>query len=169
MAYYAQVLLALRLFVYYISFVFAFYCYSLVFIENRFFYSTLTINSVILVYFLPVFCIFFPIMFWFFILCNVHWACASCIVQGALYGIRCVLRGVLYGWVQQVISLGTAGAMYVFLEEFMKDDLYSPMGPVLFAGVMAYLVADTFAGLLGMVKISTKASLFPSVPLLSNI
>lgn len=51
----------------------------------------------------------------------------------------------------QVIGLGTAGATYVFLQNFMKEDLYSPMGPVFFAGVMAYYVASSFAALLGMV------------------
>lgn len=51
----------------------------------------------------------------------------------------------------QVIGLGTAGSMYLFLQNFMKDDLYSPMGPVLFAGVMAYFVASSFAALLDMV------------------
>lgn len=34
----------------------------------------------------------------------------------------------------------------------MKDDLYSPLGPVFFAGVMAYFVASSFAALLGMVR-----------------
>lgn len=42
--------------------------------------------------------------------------------------------------------------MYLFLQNFMDDELYSPMGPVLFAGVMAYYVASSFAGLLGMVR-----------------
>lgn len=59
--------------------------------------------------------------------------------------------------------------MYVFLEEYMKDELYSPMGPVLFVGVMAYLVADTFAGLLGMVNVSTEVFQSPSVLLLSTL
>lgn len=54
--------------------------------------------------------------------------------------------------VRKVIGLGTAGAMYVFLQSFMKDELYSPLGPVFFAGVMAYYVASSFAALLGMVR-----------------
>lgn len=53
---------------------------------------------------------------------------------------------------RKVIGLGTAGCIYLFLQVNMKDDLYSPMGPVLFAGVMAYYVASAFAGLLGMVR-----------------
>ncbi|CAN0492060.1 unnamed protein product, partial [Laminaria digitata] len=53
-----------------------------------------------------------------------------------------------------VISLGTAGATYLCLQHFMKDDLYSPMGPVLFAGVMAYYVASSFADLLGMTTLT---------------
>lgn len=52
----------------------------------------------------------------------------------------------------KVIGLGTAGATYIFLQSFMKDELYSPLGPVLFAGVMAYYVASSFAALLGMVR-----------------
>lgn len=40
----------------------------------------------------------------------------------------------------------------MFLQKFMKDDLYSPMGPVLFAGVMAFYVASSFSALLGMVR-----------------
>lgn len=52
----------------------------------------------------------------------------------------------------KVIGLGTAGATYVFLQQFMEDDLYSPLGPVFFAGVMAYYVASSFAALLGMVS-----------------
>ncbi|CAM9992591.1 unnamed protein product, partial [Ectocarpus sp. 13 AM-2016] len=53
-----------------------------------------------------------------------------------------------------VIGLGTAGATYVFLQKFMKEDLYSPMGPVFFAGVMAYYVASSFAALLGMTTLT---------------
>ncbi|CAM9571680.1 unnamed protein product [Ectocarpus sp. 6 AP-2014] len=53
-----------------------------------------------------------------------------------------------------VIGLGTAGATYLFLQNFMKDDLYSPMGPVFFAGVMAYYVASSFAALLGMTTLT---------------
>ena len=58
--------------------------------------------------------------------------------------------------IKQVIGLGTAGATYVFLQNFMKDELYSPMGPVLFAGVMAYYVASSFSALLGMVRRNKK-------------
>lgn len=54
---------------------------------------------------------------------------------------------------RKVIGLGTAGATYMFLQNFMKDDLYSPLGPVFFAGVMAYYVASSFAALLGMVRV----------------
>ncbi|CAN0423665.1 unnamed protein product [Ascophyllum nodosum] len=54
-----------------------------------------------------------------------------------------------------VISLGSAGATYVFLLNFMEDELYSPVGPVLFVGVMAFFVADSFVGLLGMASISS--------------
>ncbi|CAM9409984.1 unnamed protein product [Scytosiphon promiscuus] len=53
-----------------------------------------------------------------------------------------------------VIGLGTAGATYMFLQNFMKDELYSPLGPVLFAGVMAYFVASSFAALLGMTTLT---------------
>eukprot|EP00903_Cladosiphon_okamuranus_P016544 g15262.t1 len=53
-----------------------------------------------------------------------------------------------------VIGLGTAGATYVFLQSFMKDELYSPMGPVLFAGVMAFYVASSFSALLGMTTLT---------------
>lgn len=56
------------------------------------------------------------------------------------------------GGVQQVIGLGTAGALCLLLQEFMSDELYSPVGPIVFAGVMAYYVASSFAGLLGMVS-----------------
>ena len=63
----------------------------------------------------------------------------------------------------KVISLGSAVATYVFLLNFMEDELYSPVGPVLFVGVMAFFVADSFVGLLGMASISSPPPV-PSIP-----
>ncbi|CAM9251312.1 unnamed protein product, partial [Choristocarpus tenellus] len=51
-----------------------------------------------------------------------------------------------------VICLGTAGAIYLALEANMSEELYSPIGPVIFAGIIAYAIASTFSTLVDMVR-----------------
>lgn len=51
--------------------------------------------------------------------------------------------------------MGTAAVTYLYLQEYYEDELYSPIAPVLFAGVLAFYVASSFAGLLGMVSETT--------------